>query len=435
MRFLLLQDTVRLDISRDCDLVYKTQKNLAAYGHGTLTYGGGTKVVQVPNELGISGECYTFDHSPLQLGKGDVGGPFYSGQSWYRADNNEVVAVGLGRWYEGTLHAAWWPQGSHYDWQKPQKPGEFDSLVAAGATAISRTIPTNPISGAAIAVGEAREGFPRFVGSTLLRRTRDLRSVGDEYLNVEFGWKPMINDLLKFSRAVKTSNKTLRQLYRDSGVNNSVRRRYQFPVETSVSSDSGLTPYNSWVPPRMCNSEPIDAWMQGTGPNPTGYFLRETTTTKTWFSGAYSYVMPPPPSTMMEKLDTWDAEANKLFGTRLTPAVVWELAPWSWAADWFSNVGDVMTNISAFGSDSLVLKYGYVMRETSYINQQSWQGYLSQHTGPPRFVKVSENFGKTSKVRIRATPFGFGIELGSLSPRQIAIGAAVGLTRSPRLSL
>jgi hypothetical protein len=36
------------------------------------------------------------------------------------------------------------------------------------------------------------------------------------------------------------------------------------------------------------------------------------------------------------------------------------------------------------------------------------------------------------KERVRATPYGFGLDLGSLNPRQWAILASLGLTRAPQ---
>lgn len=176
--------------------------------------------------------------------------------------------------------------------------------------------------------------------------------------------------------------------------------------------------------------------MIGGGPLGTGYRTFTESYTKTWFSGAYSYVMPDPPSSnFLDKLDTWDAEANKLFGTRLTPDTVWNLAPWSWAADWFANTGDMMTNMSAFSHDGLVLRYGYIMQEHNEKTTTSWQGYINQPSGSPRFTQTSESFGSVSKTRLGALPYGFGTTMGDYSPRQVAIAAALGISRAPRPSL
>jgi len=134
-------------------------------------------------------------------------------------------------------------------------------------------------------------------------------------------------------------------------------------------------------------------------------------------------------------MDKWDAEANKLLGTRLTPATVWNLAPWSWALDWFTNTGDVVTNLSAFANDGLCLRYGYIMEEVSTRNTGCWQGYINTRDSANVFIKIEESFGSTTKKRQPATPFGFGLELGSFTPRQMAITAALGLSNAPRPTL
>jgi len=289
-------------------------------------------------------------------------------------------------------------------------------------------------------IGEARQGLPSFIGSGLLRsRARDLRKAGDEYLNVEFGWKPMMRDLRSFGESVKSTNKTLRQLHRDSG--RVVRRRYHFPTEKIQDPDfalGGSTPWGGSTAPYKCDGSQLDSWMLGDGPSPTGYKVWKETETKRWFSGAYRYYVPTPPvrgGNLLDKMEVWDAEANKLLGTRLTPEVVWNLAPWSWAYDWFTNTGDVMTNLSAFSNDQLTLQYGYIMSQQTVTHHSSWQGYIVQPGGGLRYVTTEEVFSQTTKVRLRATPFGFGFDFGSLSPKQMAITAAIGISNAPRPKL
>lgn len=226
-------------------------------------------------------------------------------------------------------------------------------------------------------------------------------------------------------------------MYRDSGLNNVVRRRYHFPTEETGPSSALESPlYGGNVAPFRCDGGQLDVWMLGAGPSPTGYRTFANTTTKKWFSGAYSYVMPNPPlNNFMDKLDKWDAEANKLFGTRLTPEVVWNLAPWTWATDWFANTGDMMTNLSAFSNDGLVLRYGYIMQSHDTRSTSTWQGYVNHPSGGARYVQTQESFGSVSKTRLAALPYGFGTTFADLSARQVAIAGAIGISRSPRLSL
>ncbi len=427
----------------------KSQKILKSLGHGTMFVGSVAQDLPVQKYL-ENQEIITFNHSlwPSGRGGGDVGGPFWSSKSWIQAaDDNFVVAQGLGRRYEGTLHASPPNAGSVDNLSNLAKPGNFDSVVSAGTTAIARTIPTNPSAGLSVAIGEAREGAPKLISKSFVESilksdsyqlSRAVKSSGGEYLNYEFGWKPLVRDLLSFSKSVKNSNELLRQLYRNSGPNNSVRRRYRFPEEKSESPIDG--PKWGYVAPFMCNGGQLDSWMVSNGPSvgppsPIGFSFWDKSSTKTWFSGAYSYVMPPPPVDLADKLQTWDAEANKLFGTRITPDTLWNIAPWTWAADWFGNMGDVMTNASALSNDSLVLKYGYIMRETNSSYHSKWQGYVSQPTGGPAYVHAEASYGYTTKLRLQALPFGFGLNIGGLTPKQTAISVAVGMSRSPRISL
>jgi hypothetical protein len=111
-----------------------------------------------------------------------------------------------------------------------------------------------------------------------------------------------------------------------------------------------------------------------------------------------------------------------------SPDTVWNLAPWSWAADWFTNAGDVVSNLSDFASGGLVMAYGYMMEHSSVTDSYR----LADHTGlipmmgKPRSLDVVTE----TKLRIRANPFGFGVAWDGLSPFQLSILAALGLSRT-----
>lgn len=411
-----------------------TRSHFAFTGEGKMTVFGSPNTVIPFNSLPrrVKDEMISFNHPGRDIGMGDsdVGGPWWSSTAWFAPDPQSVKALGLGRMYEGTISLS----TSTSDLVCKPKPADFLDLIGLGSTAIRRTTPTNPIGGAAQFLGELREGVPRTVGSTILKeRCRSLRNAGSEYLNVEFGWKPMVADVRKFARAVKDSRRVLRQLERNSGTK--TRRRYSFPESKIVGPVDG--PKWGWVAPFRCDGGQLDSWMIGSGPLPVGYSFWSEETTKTWFSGAFRYTLPSETSNpnFLDRMDRWEQEANKLLGTRLTPGVMWELAPWSWAVDWFSNVGDVANNLSAFAADGLALLYGFIMRETSQINRIRWTGYINTPSSYNVYHTIEESFGFTQKVRLRATPYGFGLELDGLTPRQWAISSALGATRTPRIKL
>lgn len=116
--------------------------------------------------------------------------------------------------------------------------------------------------------------------------------------------------------------------------------------------------------------------------------------------------------------------ARRLYGVRVSPSVIWNLTPWTWAIDWASNAGDVLQNIEAFSNDGLVMRYGYIMSEQSVRYDRRWKGAYNRVP-----LTTADAYGVTSKVRERATPYGFGLDPDGFSGSQLSILAALGMTR------
>jgi len=288
-------------------------------------------------------------------------------------------------------------------------------MFGKGSTAIARVLPTNPVANAAQFLGELREELPSVPGSHLVNRDHSIsNSVGHEYLNVEFGIKPMLSDFRKFGKAIRSSNAVLDQLRRDSG--RLIRRRYAFPLEvTTEYTDMG----NATVSPGL-NSYLF------VGNDTTSHLEKVRTTTRAYsFSGAFTYHYSDAPGAL-GNLRRAEQNANKLFGTRITPDVLWELTPWSWAVDWVANYGDVLHNLSAFANDGLVMAYGYVMCHETISDAYTLSGVKLKGSPP---VTLTQTFTSEVKRRLKATPFGFGLDPASFSVRQWAILAALGLSR------
>lgn len=294
-------------------------------------------------------------------------------------------------------------------------------LVPMGATAISRTIPTNPTSNLAQFIGELREGLPRKVGIDSLRsRTLNSRKAGSEYLNIEFGWKPLVKDIRSLAHSVINSEKILSQYERGSGIG--IRRRYAFPTIVTVEEED----MGEDTPRPLLVTQQYTDYL---GPK------RSITTTsiERWFSGSYTYFLPPPSSEGKSNRKGWLQKANKLLGVRLTPELVWNLAPWSWASDWFANTGDVLKNVSAFSQDGLVLRYGYIMEQITKTYTITLEGIgYGNNPGPHRF---SQTWATKSMQRLEATPYGFGLAANwsDFSMRQVAIASALGLSAKGRV--
>jgi hypothetical protein len=248
------------------------------------------------------------------------------------------------------------------------------------------------------------------------------RSAGKEYLNSVFGWGPLVRDIQSIAGAVLQSDKIVQQYLADSG--KGIRRKYEFPeLHTNLSIDSvGV------ITAAAClglNSNYTNA-NQGFGFN--GRLTQVTNhDRKIWFSGQYTYYLPEGMNPM-EQMRKYASLARKLVGFRLSPEVLWELQPWSWLVDWVFNVGQILENIESFQTDGLVMRYGYLMC-TDVVSTETtaiFSNGVFNRLGP-----ITKRATVTRKLRVRATPYGFGLDPATWSPERWAILAALGLTKTP----
>jgi len=300
-----------------------------------------------------------------------------------------------------------------------------------GTKAIANVIPTQPGFSLSTFLGELTEGLPAILGlSTLKSRNDKVRSAGGEYLNIEFGWKPLISDLKKATHQLLNASRIIRQFERDGG--RVVRRKFSFPTIVDdiplsaniMGTAPGLVYFNT-------SSNMTAAFTISRGGRPARELYLEQLRTRSYsFSGAFQYAVIEG-KTFSDKLEAFEQKANILLGTRVTPETLWNLAPWSWMADWGGTVGDVLTNATYLSSDGLVMRYGYLMAHTRDINRyiipDGARFTTGVETGP-----ISLALGRETKERVRATPYGFGLSISDFSPKQWAILAALGITRAPK---
>lgn len=282
------------------------------------------------------------------------------------------------------------------------------ALNSWGTTAIARVLPTNPSAGLSTFIGELREGIPHIVGSSLFRgRIGELRKLpGDEYLNVQFGWAPMVSDLKSFAYSIKNHNQILNQYRR--GSDTKIKRRYIVPGNPStVVSATGTGLFG----PDVGYTQ-----LSGTATQSTETYDQR------WFEGAFRYHIPVG-SSALDKFHRYESYANYLLGTRITPEVIWNISPWTWFADWFANTGDIIHNISALGSDGLAMQYGYVMS-----HKRSTQRTLASVTVGGKSLFSQYTLLQERKQRVPGTPYGFGLTVGDFTNRQLAIMAALGMS-------
>jgi len=333
---------------------------------------------------------------------------FGGGLATYQRQNGSVLRYN----YTGRLFAKYDDQagiaGNLFPTIDPINETDVNVL---GTYAVRACAPTNPVANLANALGELkRDGLPSTPTlETWRSRTISARNAGSEYLNVEFGWNPLLSDIRKTAYALKNSQKLIESYVRNSG--RKIHRSLEFPLQSSTTiTDEG----DQYPTPITLNSTMTTK----------GRRTKETTVTKrTWFEGCFTYYVEQG-DYFLARAKRYEQLANKLLGTRITPEVLYNLAPWSWALDWIVDLGAVIGNISAFLFDGLIMQYGYVMQETVITDVYT----LTGATCGNKPVQLSQTFGSIQKLRRKATPYGFGLNPNTFSARQWAILAALGLT-------
>jgi len=366
-------------------------------------------------------ECYDDLHP---------GPPFRSGgpltltkSEYWHQPTDQLSLVGLlGAGYQGKIITNKW--GSNPLGGNPPPfldPGIYlPNHGSDGAKAWNRFRPAKPGVGLDQTLAELHH-LPTIPRIKRLKAAADSAvHAGREYLNVEFGWKPLLNDLKKTVDTVDKVQNRLKQLRADNG--HWIRRRGTLEDSVTLSvvneTESGY--------PIMVNQLFQNTSNPGT---------REVTTSirrRRSFSGAFRYWIPE----LIDVPNNW-AILKRVYGLNPSPATVWELTPWSWFVDWFTNVGDVIANASAMAGDNLVARYAYNM--SSYELRETVRGtlYLRTRVGGAWRSVNARVYGykrQTIKLRTAANPFGFGIDFGGLDFRQLAILGALGVSRIPNKS-
>lgn len=275
------------------------------------------------------------------------------------------------------------------------------SYNSDGAKAIAATEPTNPVFDMSTFIGETlQDGLPHMAGASVWKdQTLRAKQAGSEYLNYQFGWLPFVSDLRDFAYAVKHSTEILKNHVDHANIK--IRRNLEFFKDYQSKGDDNVYFIDT------ANNSSIGS---------ARTYTTATRTERKWFAGEYIYYIPLDNSTI-SRIRRYHALAHKLLGVDLTPDTVWNIAPWSWAADWKTDMGAVVHNISAFGNDSLVLHYGYVMHSLSSVI--TWDaGKWGRATIATQRLR-----------RVAANPYGFGVSEGGLSVRQLSILAALGVSR------
>lgn len=405
--------------SRDTSCTPVTTGDVEQSPDGGKTW---AKLPNAPNTIAAKGKQLTcsFRHRKFPDGDYHSGGPFYTARNAPRTPTRDVkVQTGVSK-PKRVSGPAVQPLnfGNGYTLVPSVAESNNDAhLDKYGAEAISIVDPLNPNAQLGVALGEfivdKRISLP--LVQSWRRRTEVAKAAGSEFLAAQFGWLPLIDEIKNTLQSVKDGHAILENYRSQDG--HEVHREFEFePIEEDTLLSKGEQRCH------FCNEN-----VAGFNAPKVVQTLRTVKKTRRWFSGTFvHYPNKAYDGLLGKRLAQKGGEIDKLFGLTLTPDVLWELAPWSWAIDWFSNAGNVLSNFTSFELHGLVMKYGFIMEEISGRETLFMPGTgISGIAGPPPNIWNDYSI----KRRKEANPFGFGVSWEGLSPTQLAITAALGITR------
>lgn len=246
----------------------------------------------------------------------------------------------------------------------------------------------------------------------------------DHFLNHVFGWVPFVQDLRKMIDLTIF----MEQYMHDAiSANNTwiKRRRIVSHTENRTFinwSLGGVTPTGT-IYDNMC----FPMTVRGVS-NVFAYAEQyEEEISHIWSEGEFKYYRPEFDKSLSDHSSAWSTMNRyaTLYGLRINPSTVWRMTPWTWLTDWFANGGKVLQNHVDTVEDSRVSREVYLMCIKQ--RRRSWIQLRNFWTGA-----VQTTWYRNAEIKMREkgnNPFSFSIGSNGLTSSQLAILAALGLSR------
>lgn len=336
----------------------------------------------------------------------NVGGPMRITSVTRKRDLVNVGTIWTGR--SGISHNLRYTGSFVPDYLADPSIGE-DSPAAWAAEAYRRMRPDRPSMDLAQAIGELKD-LPMMLKT---RFTKHLRDIGNYYLALKFGWEPLLRDIVKLYHLQQEVEKRIKQLLRDNG--KPVRRRIKLFSDVIETSKQVTTSYSVWYPV-------LNTYYYRRQPYST---ICSTYTDEVWASAQFRYWLPSGPRDLK-----WRSSLKReLMGTTPSPSTIYNLVPWSWLVDWFTNAGDVIDNLTVSVAERCAADYFYMMRTVSRTQNRQAHLHVRDETGKPvEFTGHSES-KRFAKHRLKGDPFGLATNQNTLTGMQWSILGALGLSR------
>lgn len=417
-------------------LIYQSWKEKSCYLGTEYDFVNGNVVGSysyVPNK--IYGNNISISHKPSRKGVYLSGGPWTMNRRTDSRDTDWCTVFRPGYShpaYEGGFRATGTATPA-FVWDETFE-STHDDLFYEGSKAIAQLRPDMPDWSMVLSVAELREtlvplkrkaknylwDYLKFRRNRRKKGPLSAKQVAEQWVSLNFGWIPFVSDMLSFLEAYVERDKRYHQMMRDNG--RWVRRERYMLLEKTSSETTKSTHSGSWNP----NITPTLVTQCYGGPKATTQY-HSNSSTNAWCMGKAKYLLPKAgkgPGYGYRKMII-----RKQLGGQLTPDQLYNIIPWSWLFDYFTGLGDFLTAIAPGIAEKHWFDYAYIMRtkESSTVGTFTQNVRDTTGTGSSQLVTVHAGRHYTSKARVVASPFGFGLETPSL--KQISILGALGYSK------
>lgn len=245
------------------------------------------------------------------------------------------------------------------------------------------------------------------------------KGLGDQFLNVQFGWKPFLRDIGSAFNAVNNF-----EIYQRLAVLNNDKWMERSFREDQTETEEVILRRG---PSNANEADPTLYWPVFIVPGSCYQTVTKRVKTRIWYKGVFKTYRPEfkqgEPHTALLDL----RQKLSLLGLRISPSLLYKVTPWTWLGDWFVNAGDFVQRVEDNISNAVMSKYFYVMRQI--VTELEYRKIFQTKDGQVHDLRWKREI--TTKARAKNTnPWGFTTPPGGLSQGQLAIIAALGLSHS-----
>lgn len=147
---------------------------------------------------------------------------------------------------------------------------------------------------------------------------------------------------------------------------------------------------------------------------------------------SWRYHVDRPHEGPLSRLEVHAQKAEKLLGLKIGPADVWALTPWSWMVDWFVDLGSFIgfqEDVATYGLAAQRL--GYTITKTVTRSATVTIGISRSYSQPAEQTRTATALYSLEDCvrRPGMSPYGLRVSWESLNGSQLAILAALGLSK------